>query len=277
MDVWHRISFNASSKPTFLEFFDSLDLPRKTIELPAGGGLMIFIDITESDPRWQMVSEYLTLNGAMASRRETFFTDEEIRNAKWLRLISSFEQGYPQPINQWPIKQSSYENVCPKCGIYKQTKSMRLPKEPSLGRKSFMSLIGVGEIFCTPTVIQEFGKLPAYGYESWDAVIHKTGMPSERVRQLFIPGIASPGVIIDNNLGRNNCPVCGITKYYPHMKGIMYIQKNALLKDVDFMLTDEWFGSGLIAYREILISNRIARLILENNWKGIRMKVVELQ
>lgn len=46
--------------------------------------------------------------------------------------------------------------------------------------------------------------------------------------------------------------------------------------DVDFVRTDEWFGSGLIAFREILVSNRVARLILDKGWQGVRMKGVEL-
>jgi hypothetical protein len=148
MDIWHRVSFNASTKPDFLEAIQGLGVINKTLELPGRGGKMVFIDIVESNPQWAIVSEFVVRSGA-TDIQETFFTNEEIRNAEWLRLKSTFEQGYPQPKSNWPIKQQSYEFLCPECCIYRQTNSMRIAKEPSLGRKSFMSLIWAGELFCT--------------------------------------------------------------------------------------------------------------------------------
>ena len=153
---------------------------------------------------------------------------------------------------------------------------MRLAKEPNLGRKSFMSTIWAAEIFCTSEVILGLESIQAKGYEVWDALIHKTGKPSERVRQLYVLGIASPDVIIDDDLERKICPVCGTVKYYPHVKGKMYIKREALLPETDFMLTHEWFGHGLLAWREMLVSNRVASLILIKGWQGVRFKVVEV-
>ena len=118
--------------------------------------------------------------------------------------------------------------------------------------------------------------IQARGYEVWHDLIHKTGKPSERVNQLFVSGIALPGVVIDDNLERKICPVCGTTKYHPHVKGPMKLKRESLLPDTDFMLTYEWFGHGLLAWREILVSNRVASLILDRGWQGVRFKVVDL-
>ena len=203
---------------------------------------------------------------------ETVFSEDEIRKATWLRFISTFEQGDPQPKPHWPLKQQSRELTCPKCALYKQTNPMRLAKEPHMGRKSFVSLFGTNEILCVPEVVTELKKIQAKGYKVWNAVIHKTGQPSEKVRQLFIPGVASPGVIFDDDLVRKTCSVCGNTKYYPHEKGVMHLNREALLPNTDFMLTNEWFGFGLVAWREILVSNRVARLILNKGWRGVRFK-----
>ena len=139
-----------------------------------------------------------------------------------------------------------------------------------------MSLNWASEIFCKPEVIQELREVNVKGYEDWEAVIHKTGNPSEKVRQLYIPGVSSPGLVIDDDLTRKICPVCGTIKYYPHTKGIMYLKRDALLQDIDFILTHEWFGHGLLAWREILVSNRVANLILDKGWQGLRFKVVEV-
>jgi hypothetical protein len=280
MDIKHRITIN-TDKEEFFSAINNMGIDYKEVLLPRLGGKLITILILESNPNWNTLVHLLKIYKKFeiygeGDQFETIFSDKEIKNADWLRLISSFEQGYPQPKTNWPIKQTSYDIICPKCCIYHQTNSIRLAKEPSLGRKSFLSLIWTGEILCTPEVILGLDKIQAKGFEVWDAVIHKTGKPSERVRQLFVPGITSQGVIIDDDLGRSICPVCGTIKYYPHEKGKMYIKREALLEDTDFILTHEWFGQGLLAWREILVSNRIARLILDSGWSGVRFKVVEV-
>lgn len=281
MDIKHRISINSRTDEEFMSSIIKLGIDYEAIELPGGKSKLITFVIAESDPRWEMVTKLIRIYKDYeiydpGDQFETVFSEDEIRNSSWLRLISTFEQGYPQPKPNWPIKQLSYEILCPKCAIHNQTAPMRLAKEPHLGKKSFFSLIWAGEIFCTPEVILELEQIQAKGYEAWDMVIHKTGKPSEKVRQLYIPGVASPGVILDNDLERKTCPVCGTIKYYPHQKGVMHIRRESLLPDIDFILTHEWFGFGLLAWREILVSNRVASLILDKGRQGVRFKVVEV-
>ena len=93
---------------------------------------------------------------------------------------------------------------------------------------------------------------------------------------MYIPTVAHPGLVGVEDLRRDVCPVCGVTKYYPHMRGVMYLQRTALVPEADILHSHEWFGSGHAAYREILISNRFAQLILDKGWQGVRLKVVEL-
>ena len=38
----------------------------------------------------------------------------------------------------------------------------------------------------------------------------------------------------------------------------------------------EWFGRGGHAEQEILISNRFAKLILDNKWKDVQLKPIKL-
>jgi hypothetical protein len=56
------------------------------------------------------------------------------------------------------------------------------------------------------------------------------------------------------------------------------MQMSNQIRDVssDFLLTNEWFGCGYIAYREILVSNRIARLFIEKKWRGVRLKAIDI-
>lgn len=277
MEIWHKVTFNfnKSSKKEVRKVVEDPDIQKKTLQSPGGGGLLVFVDIAESNPKWPEVSNLINSFGA-ADIQETFFSDEEIRNAEWLRMICVFEQGYPQPKNPWPFKQTDRDIQCPKCAIYNQIASMHIAKEPYLGKKSFLTTIWTHEIFCTSEVFQGLEEIHAKGYESWDVILHKSRQISEKVRQLYVPSIASPGFMAEENLGRVTCSECGTTKYYAHMRGIMKIKKEAIIPDVDFMLTNEWFGSGYIAWREILVSNRVARLILDNGWQGLRLKVVDI-
>lgn len=275
MEIWHRVTFNASSKPIFLKIIEELDIKHKSMQLPGDGGLLVFIDIAESDSNWPEMARAISSIGA-ADLQETFFTDKEIRSAKWLRMISVHEQGYPQPKMSWPFKQTDRELICSKCAIYRQIAPMHIAKEPHLEKKAFVHTIWTNEIFCVPEVFQGLEEIQAKGYESWDVILHKSRQISEKVRQLYVPSIASPGFIADEGLGKTVCSECGTIKYYAHMRGIMKIKEEALIPETDFMLTHEWFGSGYLAWREILVSGRVASFILDQGWQGVRFKVVEV-
>ncbi len=158
MELYHRVGINSKKDKEFLSIIEERGIPFKSIELPGGISNLIVFEIYESDPNWEIISRFIQSTNA-SDMNETIFSKEEIRNAEWLRLIPTFEQGYPQPKLHWPIKQLSYEITCPKCAIYKQINPMRLAKEPSLGRKSFMALIWTREIFCTPEVFTELDKV----------------------------------------------------------------------------------------------------------------------
>lgn len=54
----------------------------------------------------------------------------------------------------------------------------------------------------------------------------------------------------------------------------MHLKREALVKEVDCQLTYEWFGGA--RFREILISHRFAKIILDNDWSGVSLKPVKL-
>ena len=58
-----------------------------------------------------------------------------------------------------------------------------------------MALIGVGEIFATPEVFSAFEEIGLKGYETWNVIIHKTNQSSEKVSQLYIPGLTKSGLL----------------------------------------------------------------------------------
>jgi len=245
------------------------------LELPGKGGNLVYFDLEESNPYWKEVATIVKRYGA-TDTTQTFFSDAEIMAADWVRLVPNFEQGYPQPKQIWFKSRPNYENFCQHCGTYRQVGSYRIRSEPQMKNNQFVSLIGTYAVFCTHTVLDEFKSHNFHDYLVWEVILHSTNLPSRDVKQIYIPKISRPGLVGDD-LSFTTCPSCKEKKYSPHMRGIMSIKRDSLDSKADFCYTDEWFGSGGQAYREILISNRVARLITERKWRGVQLKVVEIE
>ncbi len=278
MEIWHRVAFNADVKPNFKLQVDKLGLKYKLSPLPGHILGLVSFEISELDARWVRVYAMIRTEGA-SDIYNTVFTKPEILSAEWIRLMPTFEQGYPQPEDGW--KQATYADDGPKCSQcgagYRQQAPFHLAKEPRLGRHDFMSLYWAYTVFVTPKVLDVLAAQGIRGYERWDALIHRTGQPSQVVSQLLFPVVAEPGLAEEDKLQPETCPQCDLTKYGYHKRGYMRLKRDALRTDVDVQLTHEWFGSGgHSGFREILVSNRLARLILAHDWRGVSLKPVEL-
>lgn len=276
MEIQHRIAFNGDTKPKFKLNIDKLGIKYEVSPLPGHTIGLVYFDIFESDPNWMQVQTLVQEIGA-SDVYDTIFTEEEILGAPWSRLIPVFEQGYPQPESSWSVNPITYEGHCPECGVYeKQGDNFRIKKEPRLGKNQFMTLHWGYALFTTSTVLAELANQQVQGYEVWDVLIHKTGRASKTISQIYIPHVAKAAFIPEEGLRRKECPRCGTTKYFPHMRGYMHFGPKLLETNLDFMLSREWFGDGHAAFREILVSNKVARLILENKWQGVKLKPVQI-
>jgi hypothetical protein len=291
MEIRHRIAISPITDPHLESILGEFGVKYKIWPLPDTLKGLITFDIEETEPAWKVVCEWAR-TGRVSNVYDTVFTPDEIRQAEWIRLIPMHEQGYAQPKNLGWIR-LVYDDVCPQCGAgYRQKAPYRLEKEPHLGRYDFMSLFATYGVFCTPKVVTALKAHEFRGYEVWDALIHRTKQPSTVVSQLVFPLIAAPGLAdVDKVLSDEGvkeliasaggewhatCPHCSITKYTPHMRGYMHVHREAFPPDTDVVQSYEWFGSGHAAYREIFISKRFARLILDEGWRGLRLKPVEL-
>lgn len=279
MEIWHKLALNRNIDSKFVDELDRLRLKYKSSKIPAIGyngkeSELISFEISESNPHWLKISCLMSEHG-ISGMVETFFNKEEILKTKWLRLIPVNERGYPQPANDYWYNNPSNDFSCPKCGIYRQVKPYRITSNITIKDNEFISLYWTYSLFCNIRLLDEIKNHHINGFEDWKTIIYSTDQPSNNIHQLYIPNIAKPG-LVENDLKKVKCDKCGEIKYYPHKRGIMYFKKDSLLKNLDFQLSYEWFGSGGIAYKEIVVSNRMARLILEKGWKGIRFKIIEL-
>lgn len=277
METWHRVAFNGDTKSTFLHRVKELGIKYKVSPLPHHKTGLISFDITETDPNWPVINVLIEQFGA-SNIYNTIFSEEEILSAPWSRLIPVFEQGYPLPKEAWLSGMPPYGERCSKCGIPKKQQQFRfrIKKEPRLGKKSFMSLYWTYALFAVPIVFEAFTENELTGYEKWPILVHKTAQLAQSMAQVYVPQMAEASLIPEETLKRNLCPECGTVKYFPHMRGYMQFTAELLVADVDFMLSQEWFGDGHAAYREILVSNKVARLILERKWLGVQLKPIKL-
>lgn len=277
MKIWHRVGFNADVKPDFKKTIDDLKIEYEVSPLPGHVVGMVYFDIAESDPHWKRIAELVKIKGA-SDILNTAFTPEEILAAEWSRLIPGFEMGYPQPKKDMGWKHFTYENQCPQCGVgYRQKGPFRLANEPRLGKRDFVCLYWTYTIFCTFRVLEALQERQIRGYKVCEAIIHKTNRPSEVVSQLVFPNVAAPGLVDEDKLEPETCSLCGITKYAYYKRGYMHFKREALQPDTDFLLTHEWFGSGGYGgYRDILVSNRVACLILNKGWRGVALKPIKV-
>jgi len=277
MDIWHRIGYNVSAHPRWERSLQSLAIPYRALPLPGRALGTILFDITEEDPHWTVIAEQFVANGA-SDVYDTVFTPEEIEAAEWVRLVPVFEQGYPHPRGEFAWHDLVREGTCGCCGLgFVQKAPFHLAKEPHLGKNDFISLYGTYAVFCSQRVRSVFDASGLRGYQASHAIIHGTGKPSATVSQLLFQGIAAPGLIDLDKARPETCLCCGLTKYAAHMRGYMRMKRGALPEQTDFVQSHEWFGSGGYGgYREILISSRVARSILQNQWRGVRLKPIIL-
>ncbi len=270
MEIQHRINF--TSEAHVEATLDALGI--RYTKTPLFHRYLVHVDIKESHPAWPAVAALAEEKDA-GDLYHTEFSPREISEAEWSVLARDFHQGYPQPESSW--KKTTYENECPKCGGgYSQKGPFHISKEPRLGKRSFMSLYWTYAVFCTPEVLAGLRASGIVGYEEWPVVLRRTREPSTQVSQLVFPVIAAPGLADESKLEPATCPVCGLTKYGFCQRGQLHLQRASLSTEVDAQVTYEWFGSGRYGgYRAILVSNRLARLILERKWRGVVLQPIK--
>lgn len=275
MDIQHRITFG--HKDLVDKALEKMGLKCERSQLP-GNGYLTHLTISESHSYWPEVLALVQEKKAV-DIFDTTFTDPEVREAEWCRLSAIYENGYPQPEKGRGWAKIVYENQCPKCGIgFRQKAPFHLKQEPSLNGNDFITVYWAHVVFTTPRVFRIFEEQKISGYEKWEVIIDQSKEPSRGAHQLFVTEIAKPGLSEPDKRMVEVCSDCGLTKYGFHARGYLHFKKAALKSNVDIQLTSEWFGSGgYSGYQEILISKRLANLILDHKWRGVMIKPIILE
>ncbi len=276
MEIRHHIGFNTLTDPGLEEAVNRFSINHKTSEIPGNGGTLITFQISEDAEHWEEIHRLVNMYGAI-NRVETFFSEEEILKADFLRLIVRYETGFPEPRDTWITDPINYENFCRNCGTYEQKSSFHIRSEPNLRQFAFMTFTWAGAIFCRYDVEEELRDSGINEFETISLLNLSTGKPSAKILQIMPSKRTFPGLISSEDMQIEECPDCKNKKYSFHLRGVMSYRRNAIPSDADMLESHEWFGVGSRrAFREFFVSNRFAKLAIDRAWKGIRFKVIEL-
>lgn len=276
MKIRHRLIYNTLElrnlekelEKRLIEF----NIPYDKTPLPNQNEHIVAFEIEEDHPLWSYFAE-LVEKQQFSDFYDTIFSQEEIFEAQWSRLIPLFERGYPQPQGTWVTNPPTYSGKC-RCGIYdEQIQPFRIKGEPKMGKNHFMSLYWSYPLFALNDVV---GKIEANGMDISTVPVHvDSKLTVSRIIKQIVAARPFPAKMSDlNELKKSVCSICGSEKYLPHKRGYMIFEQT-LLDDRFIYHSSEWFGDGGSAFQEFIIPKKLAVLVLENQWKGVRLKPLE--
>jgi hypothetical protein len=148
-----------------------------------------------------------------------------------------------------------------------------------VGQNAFASFGAAFELFVIGEVFTTFESEGIRGIDSWPVLVGKDKHPAYGVKQLLVKTVAEPALadeLVEHQHYRaTDCPSCGRNWHLFYSRGMLPLRRSGLRSDVDFQMTNEWFGSGRAARREILVSRRVVELILAKKWKGAQLSPVQ--
>jgi hypothetical protein len=259
MEVIHHIGVNADAT-TRAEL--------RQIGIAVDEGFVAF-DVAESAPNWPQVGEWLTRRPA-SHIVWTTFTPVEIAAAPWLGLEADQHQGFPQPRDdEFGYVDVTYDTTdyCPACGIgLRQKAPFQMKGDPNMGRRGILQMHWVYDEFFAKSSVWE-SVLKPFGVASM-LVTKPSGAVLGKVVQIVNDEVVPVDVA---GLGPATgepvrCPTCGRPKYGPVVRGPL----PAPLAEPrgHIVRSEQWFGSGASAYREVLISAELVAALRAADVRG---------
>ncbi len=210
----------------------------------------------------------------------TKFTQIEIAEAEWsigwaTHSIENVREG------KFAWDEKYIADLCKNCGAgWRQTVPFRINKEPKLGKNVFADFGSAFELFCEAMVLEAFKSHGIKGFKTQPLILKKEGLPAESLKQFIVTEVAQPAIADEltehEQYSQTDCLLCGRTWHAHYTRGALPLRRSALNPNVDFQLTNEWFGNGRTARHEILVFRRVVNLVLKNKWQGIQFIPVKV-
>lgn len=275
MEIWHRISIDGKDAAYWRGRGLKME-PIRSAFYPDGTAKSWVADISESDPRWVELKPHVE---GRLNFINTFFTNEERLSAEWCILRGSGVLKPSEPKGGY-WSGDYYESICSVCGSgWTQISPFHLAKDPHVGHNAFASFGSAYDLFAINEVFDTFETTGIRGLDSQPLLVGKDKHPAEKVKQLLVKNVAEPAIadelVEHEHYKWSDCPGCGRRWHLFYSRGMLPLRRSALRSDVDFQMTNEWFGSGRAARREILVSRGVVQLILKKKWEGAELVPVQ--
>ena len=293
------------NKPEFTAALDKMGIRYKT-KLIEGTGQTDAWDcfdlfVYDDDPRWPALRDLALEHNVMVFHGPAF-TPNDIEAAPWLLASATADAGYPQPEARFEYEAESFDlrHWCRRCGIGKvQTHPIRLKAEPKNKTAHFLAPQWLHQVlFVRPEVRDVFEAEGVSGAQYLAPVMHRTGAPLMSLVQIVPTETAPDGMVgvvqeqvtcspHDDELSRIRIPsergdsssggFCERIKYHvPGKRRIVHYSRGVFEGAPDIVLSAEWFGTGAAASQHIIVSNKVARLVLAHKWKGLELEPIQL-
>lgn len=293
------------NKPEFTVALDQLGIRYKTKRIEGTGQTDAWdcfdLFVYDDDPTWPTLRNLAAKHDVRVFHSPTF-TPDDIASAPWLLASATADAGYPQPEKGFAYESESFDltHWCRRCGIGKvQTGAIRLTAEPKNKTAHFFAPQWMHQIlFARPEVRDVFEAEGVSGARYLAPLKHRTGTALETVIQIVPSTTARVGMVgivqeqvtcspHDDEMSRIRIPsedrgslsggFCERVKYHvPQRRRIVHYSRTAFEDAPDIVLSAEWFGSGAAASQHVIVSNKVARLVLAHKWKGLDLEPIEL-
>lgn len=304
MKINHRIPL--MGKNPFWKYIQLLGLPidrgnLRYSQTGDGTDLMWVLNVTEDNPVWPKVELLLAEHKMnVIDQVDNIFTGAEMNSAEWFLVSASGHHGYPQPEDDSGYIDATYdaESCCPVCYIGKvQVAPFRLRTEPKASHSQFLQLNWVfDEFFVRATARDGLVSAGITGIQFLAPVLHKRNTPSEQIVQMRVQTVLMDAL---DTTGfqpvtckpmneewfpskwstpdkESNRPFCGRIKYHATHRGPYRFAQEAFIGAPDLVKSSEWFGSGGIAFQQIIASQRFRQVVTKAKWRGLQFEPIEI-
>jgi hypothetical protein len=289
MRIQHRyLSFEKNEK--LLKLLNQLSIHYKIKERNLNKQTHLYVlefFLYEDNPRFRMMKQALQEFGVEA-QVGTVYDKVDMAKANWF-YITVGEYQYPQPEDGFGYLRVTFnlDHYCENCGIGKsQNAPFRLKAMPKQTNNQFWGLHWEhAAIFIRSEAKHTLESENIRGISFSKPVLHKKDLEVDDMWQMHIQTEIEAGVD-SYNLQKETCEYvgskesnegmagklihyCGRIKYNFPKRGAMTFNESRFQDAPDIVRSNEWFGSGGMAFQLPMVSKRLKQIIDKNKFKGV--------
>lgn len=286
------------NKPHFIAVLTKLGITYKV----SGGSSQYFdLFVFDDDARWPILRD-LAKEHFVRVYHSPVYIREDITSAQWLLTHATADAGYPQPEKDFAYRSATFDltNCCPRCSIGKiQDRPLRLTGEPKNKTAHFFSPQWEHQIILVrPEVQKVFQEEGVTGVRYLTPLKRRTDIPLTSVIQILPTTTLQPGLVVaaqksvtcsphdeeisgmktlNEREGARADDFCGRVKFHvPYLSRLVHYSRKSFEDASDIVFSAEWFGSGWSASQHTIVSNKIAKIVLDRKWKGLELDPIQL-